>query len=315
MVHRMTPAQYQAWVRQQQAKQRQAQQQYNQKVKRHNQEVERQIRAQNQAIENYNRAARQYNRELAREISQYNLAVQRHNARVRSDRQSLQRQLAELKSRSVVAHYTSVRISTYELYDQFERMGRSSDRSDARGQLVDLSEQESRNSLTVMNALLSDDDEEEIQVETWEEDTGILGCLQALSSDLCSRWKGAVFSLNPANPDAARHFCTSVREIFTEILEITARDDVVEAADPICERTQQGKPTRKSKIIYLLRSKGVNDSALESFIEADVNNIVQLFGVFNAATHGPAGKHEFKKLQAIKKRVEDGIMFLAAVAA
>ena len=50
------------------------------------------------------------------------------------------------------------------------------------------------------------------------------------------------------------------------------------------------------------------------FVENDVDDILQLFKVFNEATHGTAGKHAFSKLQAIRQRVEGGIMFLAAVA-
>ena len=50
------------------------------------------------------------------------------------------------------------------------------------------------------------------------------------------------------------------------------------------------------------------------FVEKDIDDILQLFHVFNEATHGPAGKHGFAKLQSIRQRVEGGIMFLAAVA-
>jgi hypothetical protein len=46
----------------------------------------------------------------------------------------------------------------------------------------------------------------------------------------------------------------------------------------------------------------------------DIDDIVQLFHVFNEATHGSAGKHGFARLQSIRQRVEGGIMFLAAVA-
>ncbi|MER9863003.1 hypothetical protein [Mesorhizobium sp. M0185] len=48
----------------------------------------------------------------------------------------------------------------------------------------------------------------------------------------------------------------------------------------------QGKPTRKAKIRYLLGKKGMLHDKLEVFIETDITNIVQLFGVFNQATHG-----------------------------
>ena len=38
---------------------------------------------------------------------------------------------------------------------------------------------------------------------------------------------------------------------------------------------------------------------------------MQLFRIFNDGTHGLAGTFDFLQLNAIKKRVEDGIMFLA----
>ena len=86
------------------------------------------------------------------------------------------------------------------------------------------------------------------------------------------------------------------------------------AADPNCELTQHSKPTRRSKIQYLLQQKNINSPALTQFVSTDIDNIVELFNVFNEATHGVAGKHGFIKLQAIRKRVENGIMFLASVA-
>ncbi|MBX3059321.1 MAG: hypothetical protein KF770_22860, partial [Anaerolineae bacterium] len=134
------------------------------------------------------------------------------------------------------------------------------------------------------------------------------------SSELDDRWRGALFSLNPSNPDAARHFCTSAREIFTRILEISAPDMEVITQMSGCDLTDQGKPTRRSKLRYLLRRKGMTDKVLEDFVEQDLENIVQLFQVFNDGTHGSAGKFDSSKLASIKRRVEDGIMFLSKIA-
>ena len=80
---------------------------------------------------------------------------------------------------------------------------------------------------------------------------------------------------------------------------------------PGCERTQQGTPTRRAKIKFFLRQNGMLDGELEDFVEQDMENIVQLFQVFNEGTHGTAGKFDMQQLTAIKKRVEDGILFLA----
>jgi hypothetical protein len=175
--------------------------------------------------------------------------------------------------------------------------------------LISLAERETANSVDVSDALSGGE-----QPRPEAEDTGILDYLAGLSQDLCDRWRGAVYALSPSNPDAARHFCTSAREIFHEILHRWAADADVHQADPNCSRTPQGSPTRRAKINFMLRRKNVNAPELATFVDTDVDNIVELFGVFNEATHGEAGRHGFAKLQAIRKRVEGGIMFLAAVA-
>ena len=69
---------------------------------------------------------------------------------------------------------------------------------------------------------------------------GMTSELASFSMDLVSRWTGALFALNPTNPDAARHFCTSAREVLTSILDIAAPDSAVLEASPNCELTPQG---------------------------------------------------------------------------
>jgi len=306
MVRRVTPSQYNAMVR------------------RYNQEVDRVNRANKQAVANYNSALRRHNEAVNREIrkynqnaqqavAKYNQAVRTHNSQVRTDRSRLQQQITALKNRpAATTRYTAVQASTYDLHERFERVSREAVYSDAHAELIALSEQESGNSITVAETLL---DEAPVEATAGiSEDSGILDYLSGFSQDLCDRWQGAVFALNPANPDAARHFCTSAREIFNEILETWAEDGDVTAADANCQRTPQGKPSRRAKIRYLLDRKSISSPELIGFVDADIDNIIQLFNVFNEATHGAAGKHGFTKLKAIRQRVEGGIMFLAAVA-
>jgi hypothetical protein len=80
---------------------------------------------------------------------------------------------------------------------------------------------------------------------------------------------------------------------------------------PYCDCTPQGTPTRRAKIQYFLQVQGMKQNELEAFVESDMNNVVELFDVFNEGTHGSAGTFDFAQLQAIRKRVEDGIMFLS----
>ncbi|MGE0376928.1 MAG: hypothetical protein AB7Q45_16080, partial [Planctomycetaceae bacterium] len=178
--------------------------------------------------------------------------------------------------------------------------------------VLDLSERELANSLVVTNRILGDEHTGDTPAEELE-NAELLDGLRMISPDLDDRWKGAVFSLDPRNPDAARHFCTSAREIFTQILDIKAPDSVVFSQFPNCDRTEYGNPTRRSKIRYFLHRQGMTEESLEDFIEKDVENIVQLFRVFNEGTHGSAGAFDLRQLNAIKTRVEDGIVFLTAI--
>jgi hypothetical protein len=104
-----------------------------------------------------------------------------------------------------------------------------------------------------------------------------------------------------------------VREIITQILEVKAPDSEVFALLPKCDTTDRGNPTRRSKIRFFLHRQGMTEDRLEEFVENDMENIVQLFCVFNDGTHGSAGTFDFSQLNAIKKRVEDGIMFLTEI--
>jgi Predicted pPIWI-associating nuclease len=53
---------------------------------------------------------------------------------------------------------------------------------------------------------------------------------------------------------------------------------------------------------------------MEGFVNQDIDNVIELFNVFNQATHGAAGRFGIHQLVSIKKRVEDGILFLAKIA-
>lgn len=145
------------------------------------------------------------------------------------------------------------------------------------------------------------------------ENSSLTDELRKISPDLHLRWQGAVYALNPRNPDAARHFCTSAREIVTQILDTHAPDAKVFELLPDCDRTELGIPTRRAKVRFFLQRKGLRVEALEDFVEEDMDNIVQLFRVFNEGTHGSAGTFGFAELNSIRKRVEDGIFFLSSM--
>ena len=321
MVRRMTPSQFRSYARQQQNKMNQQLRRLNQEVDRvnrankaaikkavrdHNREVDRVNNQNRRALNSYNQEVRRVNRHNKAAVSKYNQAVRSHNARVESQRRQ---RIRVLKSSSSVS-YAPVRESSINLNARYDSLPNSGDQSPY-GDLVALSEREAANSAEVAEALVSDELSEPEQIE----DTGLIEYLAEFSEDMCDRWRGALYSLSPSNPDAARHFCTSAREIFTEILAHWAPDEEVLAADPTCELTpNKTGPSRRSKIRFFLAKKGADTPEMLGFVNQDIEDVLQLFHVFNEATHGVAGKHGFRKLQAIKKRVEGSIMFLASVA-
>lgn len=266
---------------------------------------------QKRAIIDYNRAVKQYNEKVNRAIREYNSYVRSHNANVRRNRQIIAQERAKLQSRTTISTTYTISMQTmqqrYALVDSIYAPG--VEVTPQQDMILNLIEQEHANSLITANAVENDE-----LPEDNTEDIDIGNKLLVVSEDLHNRWKGAVFSLSPLNPDAARHFCTSTREIFTEFIELKAPDQDVFKFNPKCEKTERGNATRREKIRYMMRNKQMDES-VSAFVEADITNILELFHVLSDGTHGAAGRYEFQKLVQVKKRVEQGINFLCEIAA
>ena len=261
-----------------------------------------------QAIQQDNSNVRKYNAGRKRQIDAYNQAARSYNARLRADRNRLQSALQRLARQPMTVRDTSLRRSSVLLSTAYEKL----DSSGADPFLSDLGERETANSVSLLNLLLGDNGQPQGNAIDLTA-TKIGKSLSGLSEDLQNRWTGAIFSLNPANPDAARHFCASAREIITEILNTAAPDEDVFAEIPDCQITDRGTPTRRAKINYCLNRNGLTDVALESFVEVNIGDLTVLFDDLNSGTHGTAGKFDLQQLTGIKNRVEDAIDFMCQV--
>ncbi len=266
---------------------------------------------QRQAINNYNRAVRSYNAEVKKRVDAYNRAVRSYNSTVRHNRQIIDREIRKLSFQSSTQTTYRITLNTMQQhYNVINRVyGDGIEVTPEQNRILDLIEQEQANSLITANVIENDEVPEE---DTQDLDLG--NKLQVVSMDLHNRWKGAIFALSPQNPDAARHFCTSARELFTEFIERKAPDSAVFSYDPNCERTKQGNATRRAKMKYMMRELNMDDSVIE-FADANIENILELFHVLSDGTHGAAGRYEYAKLLQVKKRVEQGINFLCEIAA
>lgn len=260
-----------------------------------------QHKAERQIKSEIDRATRKFESEVKRELRKYDSAV-RHNQQV------INRELNKLKSHTTVKSNYTVSLNTmYQYYGIIRDTYGDCKLTPEQDYILDLVEREQANSLITANAVEHQDFSSKSPG-----DEEISNKLLTVSEDLYNRWRGAVFAMNPNNPDAARHFCTSVREMFTEFIESKAPDSDVFTYNPNAERTKQGNATRKEKIKYMMRDVDVEDCVVD-FADADIQNILELFFVFNGATHGEAGKYEYEKLLQVKKRVEQGINFLCEI--
>lgn len=297
MVRRVTPAQAQAALRRAQQQIRQAQQK------------------QRQALQSYNADVRRVNAHNQRVVDDHNRKVRAHKARLRTNQQRLRAEIARLQRQPPVRYLVTQR-STMTLHRMFTAMEEASEREawgPGAATLLDGAEGEAANSAKVVNALLDQGERPAPEAGTLME-TSIADELSQFSEDLDNRWRGALFALHPRNPDAARHFCTSCREVLTGMIEASAPDQAVLAAMPECERTEAGRPVRRAKIRYLLDRRRLAHDRLEDFVIRDIDDVLGLFPAFNSATHGVAGTFSLAQLGALKTRVEGAIQFLALVA-
>ena len=270
------------------SKMRQIQNKTNQQLKKIQRDTERQIK-----------------RETTKMINDY-------KKNIRKNYQKLQKELNRFNnSQHMTTKYT---ISVKNLNSSYEKVNATYNQLNSttkEKEIFNHIEQENVNNLTVANTLISSDAEEDIGTEL--QDNVIGNQLKKLSDDLNNRWLGAIFALNPHNPDATRHFCTSTREIFTEIFDKYAKDKEVFSIFPDCDKTDRGNATRKSKIKYFLYKKGIDIKNADEFIDNDIDNILELYHILSDGTHGEAGRYNIIQLKAIKKRVEDGINFLCSI--
>lgn len=222
------------------------------------------------AINNYNRA-----------IKNYNTQVRKINNELRRNQQKIKSELSKLNSglRITTTYSTSVRtlnVSYQRVTDNYEVLENTNSKQE---QLYDLIEQENANNLVVANTLNNPNDTAEIEGSL--NDSMIGDKLKILSPDLNDRWNGALYSLNPKNPDATRHFCTSSREIFTDIFDNYAHDEEVFNMFPNCDKTERGNATRRWKIKYFLNKKGIELKGADEFIDNDIDNILELYHILS----------------------------------
>jgi len=270
----------------------------------------------NSAVRKYNQAARKNNQDRKRAIENYNSQVRRYNAAQRDRRNKLNHLISIFNQRPPQRIFTTtitLRQSTETLKQKYLSLQSVTDTFQATSLdniLIDQPETELNNSIILYNSLTGIQDGVNLPEENLQR-TLIEDALYKISPELEKRWNGTLYALNPDNPDAARHFCTSVREIYIKLLDIKAPDDIVKMLSGCT--FHNNRPDRRSKIKYLLSQKSITISQLTEFISTDIDDLLELFNLLNAGTHGDSGKYSIQQLLKLKKRAEDAIIFMTSI--
>ena len=90
------------------------------------------------------------------------------------------------------------------------------------------------------------------------------------------------------------------------IIEVDAPDEAVLAWNPAAP-LYEGRPTRRSKLAYNLARAGRASDPVAAFADANIQEVVELFAVFNDGTHGASGVFDHRHLGLIKRRVEGAV--------
>jgi len=307
----MTPQQYKAYIRRINASNKKAADDYNRKVNAANKK----------SVDNYNKEVKRVNdhnkkvyTQRKTTIQKYNRDVDKFNAEQRRRKQSFDSAIRKLNStpQSKIIQYStgSISQSSIELSNTYTNLRNDpviKSHQTNKELITAWPERETANSLDLTNALnghyIDGTSVDFLKKSEIEES------LDSLSSELGNRWKGALFSLNHNNPDASRHFCSSVREILIKVINTKAPDKEVFQLYPNCP-LHGNSPNRRTKIEYILYNNSLNVTTLIDFIDRDVSDVLNLFYELNSGTHGDAGKFNANQLIQLKKRVEDSIQYM-----
>lgn len=176
----------------------------------------------------FKRAVQKADNEMNRQIRAINSKLRQQQQKNKRD---YDRYVSNIRQANVYARSVQTVHAQYEIVNELYQQR---DLSPQEKCILELIDREQSDCLETANALESDE-----FVFTSNEDLQIGKRLASVSEDLYNRWQGAVFALNPHNPEAARHFCTSSRELFTDFIEGKAPDEAVFRNNPKAATTEK----------------------------------------------------------------------------
>lgn len=139
---------------------------------------------------------------------------------------------------------------------------------------------EMRNLSIAANVALGRDDllvPGEVIISGGNELTSWLGDLDASFLDML---QGAEQTIRSQNPDRCRHFASSHRELCTQLLHYLAPDDEVKKWTHDPNHFQDGRPTRKARLLFIARHRNN-----QPFVEFFISSFLAQMKLLNADEH------------------------------
>lgn len=277
-------------------------------------------------------AEQKINREIKKSVSDYNRGIQKYNQEVRSynskRRQAIYKLNSEFRRLSqpqrtrtvevVLVQPGRIEIETrpniIRLIESQKGLSFSSDdvTNSIHQSLLDLTDNEVTETVDTYNLLVKPDDiPKSQQASELLLDSSFEQILGAVDSEFIHIWQGALWALNPKNTDRARQFMTSSRELIRLIIEKVAPSDKVILYSPSCERDQNNRPTRRSKLKYLCRN--LPCMGMSEFVESDIQSTIDLYDLLSGGTHRQRNTSSDEALLAIKDRVQHCAGFVISI--
>lgn len=144
-----------------------------------------------------------------------------------------------------------------------------------------------------------------------ENESSLALYLSRLDTGLIKMWHGANAALSSGNPDKVRHFCASIRELFTHVIHILAPDEQIKKWSNGSSLYDKGKPTRKARLLFIYRN--ISKHRFTKFVEKDVCATVEFLRLFQEGTHAITASFSEHQLIALKVRAESTLRFLLEI--
>jgi len=119
---------------------------------------------------------------------------------------------------------------------------------------------------------------------------------------------GARGALASRNPDRTRHVTTSLRELLMHVLRALAPDQDVKAWAAEPGLVENGRPTRRGRLLYICRKIG--EGSLADFVQRDVSASLAFMDSLSAGTHVVQSSLTPTQLEAVVVRTESLLLYL-----